>query len=92
MVTKKALLSCAFWWFTDIDSKNWGYWCVRKIYKSYCWESENKTGKEKKEDRKKALVTNDDLKALNKLYHNYTFRGAQWISATVVGLTTNTGP
>lgn len=36
---------------------------------------ENKTGKEKKEDRKKALVTNDDLKALNKLYHNYTFRG-----------------
>lgn len=37
-------------------------------------------------------MTNDDLKALNKLYHNYTFRGAQWISATVVGLTTNTGP
>lgn len=51
-----------------------------------------KQEKKKKEDRKKALVTNDDLKALNKLYHNYTFRGAQWISATVVGLTTNTGP
>lgn len=51
-----------------------------------------KQEKKKKEDRKKVLVTNDDLKALNKLYHNYTFRGAQWISATVVGLTTNTGP
>lgn len=51
-----------------------------------------KQEKKKKEDRKKALVTNDDLKALRKLYHNYTFRGAQWISATVVGLTTNTGP